>query len=210
MTTHYQSHSLAVLSTTTPPLKDLTMKTVSIPSYDNVSTANQALFDNLKKALGFVPNLYATFAHSDTALATYLTLQNAKSSLSAKAREVINLAVSEVNQCAYCLAAHSAVGKMVGFSEQQILDIRGGTASFDARLDALARLARNVALRRGHAANAELQAFFAAGWSEANLVDVMVVIGDKTITNYLHSTTNVPVDFPPAVALSAAREEVPA
>ncbi len=210
MTTQYQSHSPAVLSTTTPPLKDLTMKTVSIPSYDNVSTANQALFDNLKKALGFVPNLYATFAHSDTALATYLALQNAKSSLSAKAREVINLAVSEVNQCAYCLAAHTAVGKMVGFSEEQILDIRAGAAPFDARLDALARLVRNVALQRGHADNAVLQAFFAAGWTEANLVDVMVVVGDKTISNYLHSTTKIPVDFPAAVALSSAREAVAA
>ena len=192
------------------PLKDPTMKTVSVPTYDNVSTANQALFDNLKKALGFVPNLYATFAHSDTALATYLALQNARSSLSAKAREVINLAVSEVNHCAYCLAAHTAVGKMVGFSEEQILDIRGGTAPFDARLDALARLVRNVALQRGHADSAVLQAFFAAGWTEANLVDVMVVIGDKTTSNYLHSTTKIPVDFPAAVALSDAREAVTA
>jgi alkylhydroperoxidase family enzyme len=84
------------------------MKTVTVPTYDSVSPGNQAIFDNLKKALGFVPNLYATFAHSETALPTYLALQNAKSSLSAKAREVINLAISEVNQCQYCLAAHTA------------------------------------------------------------------------------------------------------
>ena len=75
------------------------MKTVTVPTYDTVSPSNQAIFDNLKKALGFVPNLYATFAHSETALPNYLAFQNAKSSLSAKAREVINLAVSEVNQC---------------------------------------------------------------------------------------------------------------
>jgi AhpD family alkylhydroperoxidase len=157
-----------------------------------------------------VPNLYATFAHSETALPTYLALQNAKSSLSAKAREVINLAVSEVNQCQYCLAAHTALGQMVGFTADQILDIRGGTAPFDARLDALARLVRNVALKRGHADNALLQAFFAAGWTEGNLVDVMLVIGDKTVSNYLHATTQIPVDFTAAMSLADARELVTA
>jgi len=181
------------------------MKTLTVPTYDSVSPANQAIFDNLKKALGFVPNLYATFAYSETALPTYLALQNAKSSLSAKAREVINLAVSEVNQCQYCLAAHTALGQMVGFSTEQILDIRSGTAPFDARLDALARLVRNVALKRGHADTDVVQAFFAAGWTEGNLVDVMLVIGDKTVSNYLHATTQIPVDFPAAVSLADAR-----
>lgn len=184
------------------------MKTVSVPTYESVSPANQSLFDNLKKILGFVPNLYATFAHSDTALGTYLTLQNAKSTLSGKEREVVNLVVSEVNQCVYCLAAHTAVGKMVGFSEEQILVIRAGTAPFDARLDALVRLTRNVTLQRGHADNPALQAFFAAGWTEGNLVDVMVVIGDKITANYLHSTTKIPVDFTPAVKLTDAREVI--
>ena len=64
------------------------MKTITVPTYEQVSPANQAIFDNLRKGLGFVPNLYATFALSDAALATYLALQNAKSSLSPKAREV--------------------------------------------------------------------------------------------------------------------------
>ena len=177
------------------------MKTVLVPTYEQASPANQALMDNLKKALTFVPKLYATFTHSETALGTYLTLQNAKSSLSPKAREVINLAVSEVNQCVYCLAAHTAVGKMVGFTEEQILDIRAGIAPFDAHLDALARLVRNVVLNRGHTDAAVLQGFFDAGWNEGNLVDVMVVIGDKTIANYLHSTTKIPVDFPLASKL---------
>ena len=83
---------------------------------------------------------------------------------------------------------------------------KSGVAPFDARLDALARLVRNVALQRGHADDAVLQAFFEAGWNAGNLVDVMVVIGDKTVSNYLHSTTKIPVDFPAAVALTDARE----
>ena len=179
------------------------MTRFTVPTRDTVSPDNQGIFDNLKTMLGFVPNLYATFAHSTTALGTYLTLQNAKSSLSSKQREVINLVVSQVNACEYCLAAHTAVGKMVGFSDQQILEIRSGRATFDARLDALAQFVHAVADKRGHVGSAATDAFLAAGWTEGHLVDVMMVIGDKIISNYLHSTTRIPVDFPAAVPLAA-------
>lgn len=177
------------------------MNPILVPTREQVSPANQALFDQLQQQLGFVPNLYATFALSEQALASYLAFQNARSSIRGKAREVINLVVSQVNECAYCLAAHTALGAMVGFSPEQILDIRRGTAPFDPKLDALARLVKQVALDRGHAEAALLDAFFAAGWTQENLVDTLVVIGDKVVSNYLHSTTQIPVDFPAAPAL---------
>ena len=179
------------------------MNTFAIPTRATVSPDNQALFDSLKQQLGMVPNLYATLAHSDTALGTYLDLQNAKSSIVGKAREVVNLVVSQVNRCEYCLAAHTVIGGMVGFSAEQILEIRQGRASFDARLDALARLVLNLAENRGHADPALVDAFLAAGWTPGHLVDAIVVIGDKTVTNYLHGSTRVPVDFPAAPALPA-------
>ena len=120
------------------------MTSVNVPTREEVSADNQAIFDNLKKGLGMVPNLYATFAHSETALANYLAFQNAKSSVSGKAREVVNLVVSQVNQCKYCLAAHTVVGKMNGLTDDQIIEIRHGHASFDTKLDALARLTKGV------------------------------------------------------------------
>jgi uncharacterized peroxidase-related enzyme len=177
------------------------MTTISVPTRDEVSSANQAIFDQLKGKLGFVPNLYATLAHSDNALGSYLAFQNAKSTINGKAREIVNLVVSQVNECEYCLAAHTAIGGMVGFTPAQILEIRSGRARFDAKFDALARLTRSIALNRGRAEPALVEAFFAAGWTDENLVDAIVVIGDKTVTNYLHSTTRVPVDFPAAPAL---------
>jgi AhpD family alkylhydroperoxidase len=177
------------------------MKTFTIPTAATVSPANQAIFEQLKKGLGMVPNLYATFAHSEHALGNYLTLQNGKSSLNAKEREVVNLVVSQVNECAYCLAAHTALGGMVGFKPEQIIEIRKGGASFDPKLDALAKLVKGATENRGHAAPALIDAFFAAGYTEGNLIDVVVVIGDKIITNYLHALTQVPVDFPAAPAL---------
>jgi uncharacterized peroxidase-related enzyme len=179
------------------------MTTINVPTRDDVSPANQAIFDKLKSSLGTVPNLYATLAHSEHALGNYLAFQNAKSSITGKAREIVNLVVSQVNGCEYCLAAHTVIGKMSGFSDEQILEIRAGNASFDAKFDALARLVKNIAVNRGHADQALVDAFLAAGWTKANLVDVIVVIGDKTVTNYLHATTRVPVDFPAAPQLPA-------
>ena len=179
------------------------MNTFPVPTHATVSPANQALFDNLKKGLGMVPNLYATFAHSETALPTYLAFQNAKSSLMGKAREVVNLVTSQVNNCEYCLAAHTTLGGMVGFTSEQIIEIRHGHASFDPKFDALARLTKGVVENRGHIDPALLEGFFAAGWTKENLVDAIVIMGDKTVSNYLHGVTKVPVDFPPAPALNA-------
>jgi AhpD family alkylhydroperoxidase len=177
------------------------MTTINVPTREEVSPANQAIFDNLKKGLGMVPNLYATFAHSETALANYMSFQNAKSSIAGKSREVVNLVVSQVNACQYCLAAHTMLGKMNGFTDEQIMEIRHGRASFDTKFDALAQLVKGITLSRGHVDQLLIDAFFAAGWTKENLVDTIVVIGDKTVSNYLHAATQVPVDFPAAPAL---------
>ncbi len=180
------------------------MSQFSVPTRDEVSTQNQAIFDNLQKGLGFVPNLYATYAYNDTALGDYLALQNRKSTLKAKEREVINLVVSQVNDCRYCQSAHTALGKMNGFTDEQILEIRSGEASFDAKLDALAKFVKNITVNRSKPDAEVVDNFFAAGYDKANLVDVIMVIGDKIISNFIHGTTNSPIDFPLAPELSPA------
>ena len=177
------------------------MSTINVPARADVSPANQQIFDALKGKLGFVPNLYATLAHSSAAPGSYLAFQNAPSSITGKAREVVSLVVSEVNACEYCLAAHTAIGGMVGFTPAQILEIRSGHASFDPKFDALAKLVQSVTKNRGHGDQTLVEAFFSAGWTKENLVDAIVAIGDKTVTNYLHGTTQVPVDFPAAPKL---------
>lgn len=182
------------------------MSNFNVPKREEVSAANQAIFDNLEKAVGFVPNLYATYAYSENALGNYLALSNVKTSLSAKEKEVVNLAVSQVNNCAYCLAAHTAIGKMNGFNDDQILELRSGKSSFDTKLNALAALAKNITEHRGATDQGVIEEFFNAGWSKENLVDTIVLIGDKTISNYLHKTTNVPIDFPVAPELEAVVE----
>lgn len=177
------------------------MKTFNVPQREEVSTNNQAIFDNLKKGVGFVPNLYATYAYNDTALGDYLALQNRKSTLKAKEREVINLVVSQINHCRYCQSAHTALGKMNGFSEEQILEIRSGKASFDTKLDALAKFVKNITENRSKPDAEAVEALFAAGYNNANLIDIIMVIGDKFISNFIHGVTDVPIDFPLAPEL---------
>ncbi len=176
--------------------------TFKVPTRNEVSPQNQAIFDNLEKAVGFVPNLFATYAHSENALKNYLDLSNAATSLKAKEKEAVNLAVSEVNQCQYCLSAHTAIAGMNGYTQEQILELRSGKASFDAKIDVLARLAKNITENRGATSPDVVSAFLAAGWTKENLIDTIVLVGDKTISNYLHRTTQVPVDFPVAKSLS--------
>jgi len=173
----------------------------NVPTKNEVSATNQEIFGNLEKTVGFVPNLFATYAHSDNALKNFLDFSNAPSSLKAKEKEAVNLAVSEVNACEYCLSAHTAIAGMNGFNADQILELRAGKASFDSKLDALARLAKNITENRGNTSPEVLENFFNEGWTKENLVDTISLVGEKTITNYLHKTTKVDIDFPVAQPL---------
>lgn len=177
------------------------MAKFTVPTRGEVSENNQAIFDNLKKGLGFVPNLYAYYAKNETALGDYLALQNRKSTLNAKEKEVVNLVASQINGCLYCQSAHTVVSKMNGFTDEQIIEVRKGTASFDAKLDALAKLTASIVENRGKASEESKNAFFAAGYTEVNLIDVVIAVGDKTISNYIHNLTDLEIDFPVAPKL---------
>ena len=171
-------------------------RTFTVPTRAEVSSVNQTIFDGLQKAVGFVPNLYAYFAKNETALRDYLALQNRKSTLSTKEREIVNLVTSQINGCRYCQSAHTVLGKLAGFTDEQVMELRRGTASFDAKYDALARFAGEMVERKGKVSEKTKDAFFAAGYTEANMIDVIIAVGDKQISNYLHNLTNIEIDFP--------------
>ncbi len=177
------------------------MSTVfNVPTREQVAPANQEIFDNLTKALGFVPNLYATIAYSENGLTRFLAYQNAKTTLSNKEKEAVNLIVSQVNGCVYCQSAHLVLGKMNGFNDQQLLDIRHGKSE-DAKLNSLVQLASDITKNRGNANSDNVDTFFAHGYTKENLVDLILQVSDKTAMNYLHNLTKVPVDFPVATSI---------
>lgn len=169
---------------------------LSVPTREEVSSENQAIFDKLKSAIGFVPNVYAYQAKNETALADYLNLQNRKSTLRAKEKEIVNLVTSQVNGCLYCQSAHTAIGKMNGFTDSEILEIRSGEASFNNKYDALARFTQAIVEQKGKASEDVKEQFFAAGYTEENMIDVVLLVADKIVSNYLYALAGFEIDFP--------------
>jgi len=108
--------------------------------------------------------------------------------------------VSQENGCIYCQSAHLVLGKMNGFNDEQLTEIRHGKSS-DNKLNALVGLASDITKNRGNAGEVTIDAFFAAGYTNENLVDLILQVSDKTAMNYLHNLTKVPVDFPLAQSI---------
>jgi AhpD family alkylhydroperoxidase len=177
---------------------------IKVPSKSEVSVSNQGILTTVEKVVGFVPNLYATFAYSETALPTFLAAQNAASSLSGREQEAVSLVVSQVNSCDYCLSAHTVFAKKAGFSEEQTVELRAVAVSFDPKLDSLVKLAKSIAENKGHADPNLIEVFFNSGYTKANLVDLIMLVGIRSITNYLYSNTKVEIDWPAAPALLEA------
>lgn len=174
------------------------MAVFNVPDREEVSVNNQENFDNLKKGLGMVPNLYAVMAHSDTALSNYLAFQGAKSTFSNKQKQAVNLVVSQVNKCLYCQSAHTLLAKLNGLSEEQTIEIRKGGASFDTRLDALVKLAKEITEKRGFISETSLNHFIDAGYTRGQVVELVMLVAEKVAMNYLHAITKVEIDFPEA------------
>ncbi|WP_026995204.1 carboxymuconolactone decarboxylase family protein [Flectobacillus major] len=177
------------------------MTNFNVPSRGEVSANNQEIFDNLKKGLGMVPNLYAVMALSDTALGNYLAFQNAKTTFSNKEKQVINLVVSQVNECYYCQSAHTLLGTMNGLTEEQTIEIRKGNASFDSKLNALVVLAKEITTTKGFASTATIDAFVDAGYTKGQVIELVFLVAEKTAMNYVHAITKVEIDFPLAKAI---------
>jgi uncharacterized peroxidase-related enzyme len=161
------------------------------------------LFAAIKAKLGKVPNAYdAIGSNSPVGLEALLNFDAklADTSLSRKEIEVVKLAVSEVNGCDYCLAAHTLAGRAAGLAPDAILAARRGTASGDAKLDALSTFVREVVGSRGTVAAPVVDAVKAAGYTDAQVVDTVFAISSITFTNLLNRINDTTLDFPKAPA----------
>jgi uncharacterized peroxidase-related enzyme len=164
------------------------------------------LLDAVQGKLGLVPNMTRAMANSPAVLDGYLSLSGAlsKGALSAKFREQIALAVAQTNECEYCLAAHSAIGKMVGLTVDQILDSRRGT-SVDPKTEAIIQFARQIVDQRGLVSNANIAHVRAAGFDDGAIAEVVANVALNIFTNYFNHVAETEIDFPRAEALDVAR-----
>jgi uncharacterized peroxidase-related enzyme len=169
---------------------------------EEIAPAEQAVYDSAAKQLGFVPNMYKVIANSDHALSRYVKAEFDRSSLSTKEQEVVNIVTSEVNQCRYCISFHYGFLLKMGFSAEQIAEIRKGGASFDHKLDALVRLTKSIAENRGHIDGSLVDAFIEAGYNKGTVIDTILLINLRGVTNYIHAALGeFEIDFPLAPGL---------
>lgn len=168
--------------------------------------AAQPLLNAVKKQLGTAFNLFRVVANSPAALEGYLGLNGAlgKGALNPQTRERIALAIAEINGCNYCLSAHSFIGKnMARLDDAEIAQNRAGSSS-DPKADAAVRFAATVARERGHVTDADLQAVKAAGYSDGEVIEIVLHVALNTLTNYVNEVAKTDIDFPLVTARSAA------
>jgi uncharacterized peroxidase-related enzyme len=184
----------------------------SIPE-DNMTTATETLFapltiatapdtskpylEKIKKANGFVPNLMAIFANNPTVLEGYLALDGAfeKGSFAPRERQLILLAASVENNCNYCTAAHSTILKgALHIPAEVVSAVRNGTSLPDAKLNALVTLVKELVRERGYAKEGTIQNFIAAGYRKEQVMELLLGISLKTISNYLDHISPAPID----------------
>ena len=171
----------------------------------NAPQASQALLDNVQRSLGSVPNMFRIISNSPAALEGYLGLHGAlgKGALNAQTRERIALAVAEINGCDYCLAAHSDLGQHVAkLSGAEIAANRRGVST-DVKADAAVRFAAEIVRERGRIDNASVEAVKAAGYSDAEIVEIVAHVALNTLTNYVNEVLGTEIDFPQVDRLAA-------
>lgn len=177
------------------------MKNFELPRHEEISDSNAKILNDLKMAFGFVPNVYAFMAYSPMALKSYLRYTREKTSLSDQEAEAVYLATSQVNHCMYCLSAHTSLAKAAGLTDDHILELRRGKASFDEKLDILAGFVRELVKNRGVVDEKALKRFCKAGYTNQQLVEVILLISQVMVTNFINNITHNPIDFPLAPEL---------
>ncbi len=171
---------------------------------DQATGQAQELLRGVENNLGFVPNIMRTMANSSAVLKGYLEFSNAlsKGHLSSKLREQIALTVAEANGCHYCLAAHSAIGKTVGLSEEAIEDSRQALSP-DSQTAAVLQFARKLVTERGMVSHADLAHLHGVGFGDGDIAEIIANVSLSLFTNYFNHVAQTKLDFPEVPELQA-------
>ncbi|AZV27823.1 alkylhydroperoxidase [Pseudomonas syringae] len=168
------------------------MSRIAPLSLETATDATRPTLEGVQKKIGFLPNLFTTLATAPVALDAYVQISATlgKTSLSAKEKEAVYLATSQVNGCDYCLAAHTLFASKAGLAAEEIIEARHG------RLNAFATLAHQLTETRGHLSNEQIAAARAAGIDDKKIIEVIAVVAAQTLTNYLNNVALTDIDFP--------------
>lgn len=177
--------------------------TFTVHTVESAPEAATDVFAGAKKAFGFVPNLMGVMAQAPALVKAYRTLQGLfdETSLTPTERQIVLLTASAENECHYCVAAHSAIAGMQRVPHDVVESIRRGKPIEDSRLEALRQFTTTLVNARGWAADEELDTFLQAGFTKAQVLEVVLGIGFKTLSNYTNHIVDTPLDEAFATAL---------
>jgi len=173
------------------------MARIHVVTHETANAEQKALFAAIESQLGIVPNFLKVFANSPPALQAFLGLHGIANSgaLDAQTRERIALALAQQNACEYCLSAHTAIARKAGLDGAEMEANRAG-ASQDAKAAVAVKFARALVEHTGEVTNDELQEVRRAGYSDAEIVEIITHVGLNLLTNILGKASRVDIDFP--------------
>jgi uncharacterized peroxidase-related enzyme len=173
------------------------MSRIAIPTRDNAPAASQPILDAVYKQLGFVPNLHRLMSISPNVLTGFVGLQSSLvKTLDIKTRDAIALAVSEMNGCGYCLAAHSYVATNFARMSPEEITLNRQGKSHDATRAASATFAQHLMKAHGKVSDADLQAVRDAGYSDAQILEMVALSAQFLLTNFINNVAQTDIDFP--------------
>ncbi len=174
------------------------MDSLTIHSTHDAPAPSKPLLEAAQKKFGMVPNLLGVLAASPQALWAYMNLGNlfSSTSFSPTERTVIWQTLNYENDCAYCMAAHTAIAHGERVAPEILEALRDHRALNDSKLEALRSFTASLTRNRGRAPQEDLEAFLAAGYEPKHILEVLVGLSHKVISNYANHVANTPLDAP--------------
>jgi len=180
------------------------MSNLKVVDLDVAEGKVKELYQEVQRELGMVPNIFKVMANSPAVLEAYINMSGALSSgkLNPKLREHLALVTAETNGCKYCLAAHTAIGKSLGLSQEEVVDSRLG-ASVDPKVDAALKFAQAVLETRGAVSDDDFENVQSVGFSDGEIAELVANVALHIFTNYFNRFAATPIDFPKVEPLEA-------
>jgi uncharacterized peroxidase-related enzyme len=174
------------------------METFNLPTADTSDSVTSARLQAVADELGFVPNVFAAAAAARPALEAFIDLNRhfAATSLSATEREIVQTSTSVVNEASYCTAGHTAFSEMQHVDRDTIQAVRDDRAIDNAGHEALRLFTRRLVDQRGEVSPEEIAEFLAAGYSSAQVIEVILGITVKYFTNFTSKVSGIALDEP--------------
>ncbi len=174
------------------------MTDFTIHTVDTAPDAAKPMLEESQKSFGFIPNLHAVFAESPESLEAYKALTDifSRTSLSKVEQNVVWLTINYEHNCHYCVPAHTMIAKGAGVPDAEIENLREGKPLNDPKLQVLREFTRTMVEKRGQVSDADVETFLAAGFTKRNVLDVVVGMAHKVMSNYTNHFAHTEVDAP--------------